>query len=412
MTYYVTYNIIKYVYVSPLPTAVEGLTSFLSPFSYTVWLSLIGFCITITLIVRFVGHSAERKLSITKLVEYFVHDFLNLSLLLFGQINGDSFKMFYRKLWVAVPILIVWLLGGGFIIMNNLYMGSIFSYLSAILSPIFPLTWKSLVDSEIPIATTTKYNIFDSANLDESIVKSLLIPEYKRLFRNNPSLMLKFDQLYKKLIFFGDDLSSRQFLKFLRNTEASRIIRNTNESLDTSKTFAIMDFAKYLKVYSNFLQWSGSRLVSIGNEATPFTQIGIGAGSKNFISPIFQSRVGRLTSFGLMDRWNRLDDLYTSINTWYTLDGTISPKYFAKAMSNGKEPVTFHESDPVPLKSLLGALLVCSVFILLSFLCFLKEVGCGVLVNLLILCHLWENFSTGDFKYSILPIRCKVCTNL
>lgn len=70
---------------------------------------------------------------------------INTTAILLGQVNVDNLKIFNQRAF-GVPILLVWLLCGRYIIMDNLYTGSIFSYMSALKSPRYPETLKELVD--------------------------------------------------------------------------------------------------------------------------------------------------------------------------------------------------------------------------------------------------------------------------
>lgn len=288
--------------------------------------------------------------------------------------------MFYNKKSVAIPILTVWFLCGGFIIMNNLYIGSIFSYLSAIQSPILPSNWKSLVESDIPITTTTPIymQVTTEDILKESLLIHSLIPTYSRLFENNPTLVQTFDKLYNKIVHIDVTAGTDTFAQILRNIEIF-IDDQTygNKSVYTGRTFAIMDEVGTLDVYSKLLKWNGSRLIVQGTgQDTPFGITVVDIGLRNFLVPIFNNILGLLRSTGFEDRWNKLDKTYALIYKGCEIDNTSYKKYFAKAISNFREPISFHESDPVSLKSVKGVFLVCNVFILLSFVSVVKEVGC------------------------------------
>ncbi|OXA48367.1 hypothetical protein Fcan01_17260 [Folsomia candida] len=250
------------------------------------------------------------------LIQDFIQDFLNISLILFGQVGRDTFKMFYNKKWIAVPILIVWFLCGSFIIMENLYMGSIFSYLSAIKSPIFPPTWQSLVDSDIPITTTGSARM---AFINKSNLKDL-IPRYLTLFENNPHLRDKIDKLYKKLIQLVDIFRKVSLPKFMKNV--GRMTSDNNESIDLSKTFAIMDSAGHLQNYRLMFGWKAAREITDGKEDTPFTQIHLGLASRNFYLPSFQKRFRHMASFGLEDQWNTYENMVHTVVIQHIMDNS------------------------------------------------------------------------------------------
>lgn len=174
--YRVDYNNVQFVFVSPLPTVLNGMSVFLSPFDDTVWVTLILSTVLITVVIRVSNRT-------NTLLHSVIGDFLNVNMILIGQFNGCCWKMFYHKKFVAVPILIVWMLGGCYIIMNNLYTGSVFSFLSAVMPPIFPSSFKDLVDSNIPILTMSGYADKRNPGLHKSIIKEIQIPRYTYLFR-------------------------------------------------------------------------------------------------------------------------------------------------------------------------------------------------------------------------------------
>ncbi|XP_035713132.1 uncharacterized protein LOC118437852 [Folsomia candida] len=120
-SYQMGWSNIQFIFVAPFPTALTGIQGLLSPFNTTVWAILIIACVIITLIIV-VTDTGRHK------VFRFIIDFLNIASILMGQVNGDSFLMFHNKKWVAVPILTVWFLGGRYLTMDNLYVGSIYSF--------------------------------------------------------------------------------------------------------------------------------------------------------------------------------------------------------------------------------------------------------------------------------------------
>lgn len=144
----IEHDYFEFLFVTPFPTGYNGLPVFLHAFDYEVWLCLLSFCVAITLIITLSSQDKD-KIKFGELV----WGFINVTCILLRQGNGNTFAIFSDKKWVAVPILIVWFLGGRYTIMDNLYTGSIFSLISAILPPKFPSTLRDLVDSEFPIIT-------------------------------------------------------------------------------------------------------------------------------------------------------------------------------------------------------------------------------------------------------------------
>lgn len=499
--YSVKHDIVKFAYVAPLPTASEGLTLFLSPFTCAVWVSLIGCCLGITLIIgcsaksdagtqnvkelttSFIGHNFVFRLKflpenpnlvtffkfnaniyfyltnshdlyelcyfcVTSLIQVkgtlsknyvnrkrplnfngwpihtegkpselckvefrfenchftyrfyaaaqrkfnfsYIKDFLNVSSILVGQVNGDSFTMFHNKEGVAMPILIVWFFGAGFIIMNNLYMGSIFSYLSAIPLPIFPPSWKLLVDSEIPIITTSSITSTTTFLLDTSLLKDSLIPDYITLFEHKPNLVKKFHQLNNKVAYLNFGLDKTVMANFLHSIKTpKKMSKSGNQAVPRGNTFATMDDANYVMQLAKLFQWYGTRLVILGTEDAPFSDISFGLASRTYLFTLFQKRFGELLSFGFEKRWTKLESTYTSMNMQFEVDNTTYQKYFARVVASIREPITFNESDPVSLKSVQEVFALCGVVLFVSFITLLIDIDEGKVMRYL--CN-WISF--------------------
>ncbi|OXA48376.1 hypothetical protein Fcan01_17410 [Folsomia candida] len=130
-----------------------------------------------------------------------IPNFLNVVCILLGQVNGDSLRMFHKKNWTAAPILTVWLLCGCYIIMANLYTGSIFSFLSGVKLPELPSNLDDLVASNIPLITTgSGYNV-STPDRYESNLKNLIIPQRKKLIGNGSNFFATLERLEEKLFY-------------------------------------------------------------------------------------------------------------------------------------------------------------------------------------------------------------------
>ncbi|OXA45877.1 hypothetical protein Fcan01_19227 [Folsomia candida] len=254
--------------------------------------------------------------------------FLNVTSILLGQVNGDRFDMFHNKKWVAVPILTVWYLGGRYITMDNLYVGSIYSFLSAVKPPIVPGRLDTIVNSDIPIVTLT---------------------------------------------YFTSSYYSKQ-----RNVEQSKFppFLNSSLGLDPSKPWAILDEEKTLKEFTSFVKWGGIRKsISATDASTPLTnsKIGLSLGRKTFLFPIFQKGFGQLSSSGLILRWYKLSELYCPLELVYQMNDKNYKRYLLNAISGAREQVTFHESDPVSMKSVKEIYALCGMCLIFGIVSIIVE---------------------------------------
>lgn len=140
----VEFEYAKFSVITKYPHALEGMNAFLLPLSGPVWAGLLISCGIICLM-------AQPGSDLKNWVETMQNIGLNLmqiTAILLGQVTRESLKIFGNQTFGA-PIMLAWLLGGRYIIMDNLYTGTIFSYLSAIKPPIVPETLHELVHSLI-----------------------------------------------------------------------------------------------------------------------------------------------------------------------------------------------------------------------------------------------------------------------
>ncbi|OXA46298.1 hypothetical protein Fcan01_19194 [Folsomia candida] len=336
---------IQFIFVTPFPTALTGIRAFVLPFDETVWGILLTFCVIISLIIV-IGDTKRRKF-----VKFLI-EFLNVASILLGHVNGDSLTMFKNKKWVAVPILTVWFLGGRYITMDNLYVGSIYSFLSAIKPPKLPDTLKTLVDSDNPIITLDFYSYTWNRSTRISTLKSLIIPSYTELYKDQETFVKLLENLNKKLIFTGRYFDMVDVVLGRIEQSKSPLFQNGSLGFDISKTWAIMGQVETVKGFTSDIKWSGKKKISTAKDGTtPFSTIWVTYGSTSFFFPILKKGFGQLSSFGLIMRWEKMSYLYSPLKTIYLRDNKNYKKYFFKVMSNAKEQITFHESDPVSMKS-------------------------------------------------------------
>ncbi|OXA49177.1 hypothetical protein Fcan01_15915 [Folsomia candida] len=349
-------DIFQVIFVTRFPTTFDGIYVFLAPFEAIVWLVLLLACVVITCVVT-LAHDDSVAVSFL--------NFVDVVSTLLGQLNGDSLKTFHSKKWVAAPLLTVWLFSGCYIIMDNLYTGSIFSFLSAVRSPVFPATLRELVDSEIPIITMGSIAYYEGERT--SVLKSNHIPQCIDLYAQKPNVIKMFQRLLKKLIYLDVNNNNDKFFKFIRNVELSNRISNANESvIDTGKTFSVMDNGLDLSFLEKNFRWNGSRLIIRGNEETPFTEMQVLAMQRSFLLPMFVKQMALLTSFGLKDKWNKMHNLYGPLSLLSKTNIPNFKKHFLRAVSNAREPVTFHESDPVSLKVIKDVFVLCVMVLVVS----------------------------------------------
>ncbi|OXA54213.1 hypothetical protein Fcan01_11657 [Folsomia candida] len=140
----------KFFIVTPSPSSLEGMNAFLLPFTATVWLVLLLTGVTICGLAEIVKNQKNpKKIAV---------DLIHLIAMLLKQVCCESSHIFGGN-HIGPGVIWLWLFFGSNIIMDNLYTGEIFSYLSAIKVPQVADTLPGLVPSNIPILTFHGYSI-------------------------------------------------------------------------------------------------------------------------------------------------------------------------------------------------------------------------------------------------------------
>ncbi|OXA43217.1 Calsyntenin-2 [Folsomia candida] len=315
MPYSVKFKSVQFSIITQYPSGLEGMAAFLYPFSLPVWLALLFGCVTICFVVQ-VAKEETTLIQVT-------FDIINIVALLLGQ--GNSSKICYKRRTFAAPIVTGWLLCGCYVLMENLYTGEIFSYLSAIKPPLVPETLSQLVDSDIPIITISSYSKRGTSG--------------STLMTNTIPCILA----SKPLVYF-------------------------NTSIDPRQTYAIIDDHDNFQRLSTLLKINGSQSVLNGRDGTPFVSVSYDQRYKNWLSPLLARKLRQLEVSGIAGRW---DDLQTVTDVEGVLHLIKDPAYgrYGTGVPPSRESA---KETPIQLKA------VKSIFILSSFLFLLALTSFGV----------------------------------
>ncbi|OXA39044.1 Glutamate receptor ionotropic, NMDA 2D [Folsomia candida] len=337
MPYSVKYNSVQFSIITQYPSGLESMAAFLQPFSPPVWGVLLLGCMTICLVVQVTKEDMT-------LIEV-TFDMINIVALLLGQ--GDSSRICHNRRTIAAPIVAVWLLCGCYVIMENLYTGEIFSYLSAIKPPHVPETLSQLVDSDIPIITTSSYLGYGSSG---SILTSNTIPQYIKFYQDRNKSVELLVKLKRRLTFVHAVGSIPNVVEFLSSTLASKSLAHFNTSIDPRQTYAIMDDHHIFEPTSTLLRINGSRSVLNGKDATPFVSLWCDLRFRNWLSPLLDRKLGQLEVSGMAGRW---DELQRVTNVQLILRLIRDPAY--KRYSKGFRPNRESAKEvPIQLKAKLS----------------------------------------------------------
>lgn len=356
----VEFEYVKFSVITQYPNALQGMNAYLLPFSVPVWVGLLVSCVTLCLIAQVQNYTT----SAFEIMRKICLNIFKAAAILLGQINSSNLNIFNRRSFGA-PILMVWLFCGRYIIMDNLYTGSIFSYLSAIKPPIVPETLTELVESNIPIVSTS------SLTSQESILKKVIIPNYvDNLKIANKSIEL-LQKLVSKIVFVN---AYSAYVKFFKNILTLDLLTYFNTSIDTSRTYAIIDADAEFSIFTDLLKANGRRLVINGQGDMPFVYVSTSFGLRNCFHQLFSRKLSQLAASGIEARWPKVRQIGNSVHVLRGVWGDDYKTHLSKYMSGSKRSnKSLSKEGPITLKTVETIFVLCSILQIFAFISFIIE---------------------------------------
>ncbi|OXA48972.1 hypothetical protein Fcan01_16337 [Folsomia candida] len=367
---------IDFVIVTQFPRAENSIWGVFTPFESSIWWSILVSCVGISIVLQFQGKGLPNNFSGLRSV----HDFLLVQSLLFGQAIADEVIKKVKNRKIGLPVLAIWFFVC-YILMENLYQGSIYSDLTVIYPPNVPKTFQGLVASNMTIFTTSVAfrSYRDSNRKATSFLKMFIIPEV---------LMKNFSQRYNK---FVNKMNSKMEYIHGANKDVSMVknmskflqIRSntTSKWVSTRGTFAIMDVLQDLELYILSLRTVGTRLVIQNNADASIRCSILYAGGRNCIAPKIQAFLRHLAETGILGRFKLLEQANRKMHFIKQFGTEIYSKFVAKLNSNFKEVKVFHESwNGNEVEESVGALwhvlALCSVMVAFASVILIWELIC------------------------------------
>ncbi|OXA47768.1 hypothetical protein Fcan01_17236 [Folsomia candida] len=349
----VEFQYVKFSVVTQYPNALEGMNAFLLPLEDTVWVGVLVSCVVISIVAQLGKHCT----GLLATIKAFGLDALNVTVILLGQVNSDSMKIFNKRAY-GIPITLVWIFFGGNVIMDNLYNGSIFSYLSATKPPIVPRRLADLIDSNIPIITLSSFKHYNSA------LKALTAIYVDRWKTANLSTQL-FIQLDSKLVFINVYVS---YVKFMKTVLTLGVPTST---VDRSQTYAILDISSEFNVYTDLVKTHGSRLVIDALEDTPFVLVTVDVGYRNCLHGLFARKLDQLKASGIEFKWAKLERMISVayVSRWIGYPDNLTGYH----LENTGSISSLSKEDPVSIKMVESIFILCSILQVVSFISFAIE---------------------------------------
>ncbi len=333
--------------VTEFPSMANSFATFLLPFDTVTWILIVVSIITISCLLPIsVSYSGfEYRFVLRGWIQDQIYA---VFCLLLGQSGaGDVTRVFGNK-GVAVLTSSAWLFGC-YILMENLYQGSIFSYLTVPEFPIVPKTMNELLSSRIPVMTTSFVSelIIINSTTDfvkhHSILKLFIIPKIRRVMAQNSEYKKSLDLLQKRLFLIHYDAEN------LAEDIVGNISKSTSltDRFETSATFALMSASDELRLFTEPIKLLGGRFVVDGRDDTGFYTVLIMSGYKNFIFPRFYSTYRRLFDSGLLEVWERLSSAAGQLSKVKAYGEKMYKRHYTQVNGGIQFKPEFHECMPV-----------------------------------------------------------------
>lgn len=323
----------QFAIITSFPMTLNTFQAFIAPFDSDTWSLILTSCAFLVAFI-FLENTLfryERNRS------HLADGTFNMLAPLLGQVcSGNVLHLFYCKA-AAGLVWILWLLFMNSILIQNLYQGSIYSFLTITLPPQIPQTMPELSASNIPIITMSQLGSRDPADHSiKSVLKHFLIPKLKLALEQNAS--------YGRLL---SAVNSRIVLitahPFIVADSINKLL--PIDDVPTNQTLAIMDSGPSLGSALQLLEASQQRYIVRSGTDTLINNNVIWQVNNNFILPPILRHIRQLEESGLLEQWRGLETLFQGQEGTRYLGRDIGRRWFNKEMSGGKDTVA--SSQPV-----------------------------------------------------------------
>lgn len=335
----------KFFVVTDLPSRMNTFEAFISPFDIYTW-ALILFCVFALFAFIFSDHYLMQDGNNNVVLAMF-----NVVTPLIGQVSDNVHHMFHCRNGGAW-IWILWISFGGYILMYNLYQGSVYSCLTVKLPSTVPKSMTELRDSDISVITFSNVEHLH-VKLPPSMLKYSAIPEMITTLGPNDSYAVLLSQLNYRIVHIRDALTA------VRAIKGSQPVVELNNTVPTKSAVAVMDRGMRYQIVIQWLDFAEGRHLVHNNADTLLVYHLVWLVQRNFFLSRVVRHINQLEESGLLRRWTDLEifkrcwnDIYTTLD-----DGWSARRWYTKQISGAKEQITFDEAGTVSL-SVLGFVFV------------------------------------------------------
>lgn len=356
--YTIQYNPYKFCVVPVFPSVGNNFATFLLPFDPTTWILLAISTVMVSTLLPSSISSTGFWIYRVAWRELISDKVFHVGVLLLGQSgNGDLKKNICRQACrrACFDRLVFF---GCYILMTNLYQGSIFDLLTVSELPKVPVAMAELLSSQLPVLTRSFYEWYDSSNREimyDSTLKDCVIKPLKVAMAGNLRYLQSIDPFDQRLTF----VTPGNKAEIIRNISNSEQVNK----FETGETFAVMDENEFLTALIEPIMFLGKRLVIHGRGDTGFQSFAVTFGSGNCIVPLFNSGFRRLQEAGFIEIWSRADmqSVRTTSLKWYWKH--LYDKYSAQVYSGVPFKQEYQKWAPVSVAAVQNTFAICGTLL-------------------------------------------------
>lgn len=356
--YEINVHIINFMTVTNPPSPGSGVATFVSPFDTGTWTSLLFSVISVAGCLTWLAWKGGESKDAVTFLTIMTEKVIMVACILLGQV-GESTGKAYQSRKIVWILLILWLLGN-FLLMANLYQGSIYSCL-AIPKPIqTPHGVEALVNWNLPVIVMDDlYNA--GTGRQDSYLLDYIIP---RLMSKESHRSPKFLKLLSKFLAIVLPRNNNTFSLWDKTIRANS---------STSRTIVVMKPNVGLETDMILNKYLGNRQIVLNKGDSPFNVVEFKVGSANLLTPYTVRELERMMESGLSNMWEKVLRINCILRT---LNPANEKKYF-EALQNlfgkVKQAIAFHEATPVSVELIEPIFAVCGVLVISAMAGFVLE---------------------------------------
>ncbi|OXA39927.1 putative RNA-directed DNA polymerase from transposon BS [Folsomia candida] len=352
---------VNFVTLTSLPSPASDVATFVSPLDTPTWIFALASVFMVAAYLMWLSWKESHRSGWILLIAIIADKVFTVATILLAQV-GESAGKAYRVRKVGLVIVTLWF-SGNFLLMANLYQGSIYSCLAVFFPPKTPSGVMDLVNWDVPIVEVATIYDPETGSGNMSFL-SYIIPQLISYHRDQN---IKLTQFLTK---FQSRLLSRNN-QFVRNMVEGTIV---NKNKKITQSIVLMYFEHLIETYIKLIRLLGNQFVVQNKGDSPFNGVLGKIGIQNLLSPYFVRELRRMHESGLRVMWENVLKAHTLLS--FKANLYEHHKYFEAvqdSFGSMRKPVTFHESNPVSMDLILPVFSLCGILIAFGLVGFVAE---------------------------------------